>query len=113
MAESWDQSALICHTSSCWSLITIDIPQELILVPIQFNISINDLDDGAECTLSKFDTKIGVANTLEGHTAVQRNLNRLEELLDWKLMKITFKGMCKVLCLGRNKSMYQFILGTN
>ncbi|GAB0186899.1 mitochondrial enolase superfamily member 1 [Grus japonensis] len=90
----------------------VEEDQGSILGPITFNIFINNLNDGTECTLSKFvdDTKLGgVAGTPEGRPVIQRVLDRLEKLANRNLMKFN-KEKCKALHLGRNDPMHQYTL---
>lgn len=72
-----------------WRSVTNGVSQESVLGPILFNIFINDIDTGIECTLSKFevDAKLcGAADTYEGWDAIQRDLNRLKQWASVNLM---------------------------
>ncbi|KAJ7398914.1 tudor domain containing 5 [Pitangus sulphuratus] len=97
------QRVVISRVESSWRPGVCGFPLGSAVGPVLFNFFISDLEEGIECTFSKFADDVpsksgGMGDTPEGCAPVQGDLDRLENWTERNLKRFN-KGSCRVLHL--------------
>lgn len=113
--DSWAPIAVVNEPYAMWRLVTSGILQPPVLGLVLLNILIRDLEKVTEnCLLIQFSDKKklrGAAEMLEGRTAIQRNLDRLEEWATKNIVKFN-KDKCQSPALCWINPLHSSWLGT-
>ncbi|PKU27795.1 rna-directed dna polymerase from mobile element jockey- hypothetical protein [Limosa lapponica baueri] len=107
------QRVTVNGSMSRWKPITSGVPQGSVPGPILFNVFINDIDSGIECTLSKFADDTNLSGAVD---SLRKGMPSRGTWTGWRsehhvnLLKFN-KDRCKVLHLDQGNPQYHCRLG--